>query len=198
MALKAVEDYLTSVSENTLLKQQDSVDIRSLRQELLNNALTYYKSFVNQRGNDPLLHRQLANAYLRVGEITKEIGSVGGAIEAFRSAQALWEPLAAAEPENHELRGRLAICHLAIGKLQSSTDDYQAAMASLTQARDLLASLAKMHPDVASYTASLAACYLRIGINQGELKPGDQALATLEQAKTIPARGGVTVIRAIA
>jgi hypothetical protein len=35
-------------------------------------------------------------------------------------------------------------------------------------------------------------------INQGELKSGDQALVTLEQAKTIPARGRVTVIRAIA
>ena len=49
MALKAVEDYLTSVSENTLLKQQDSVDIRGLRKELLNTALQYYKNFVNQR-----------------------------------------------------------------------------------------------------------------------------------------------------
>ena len=31
MAQKAVEDYLTSVSENTLLQEQDSVDIRRLR-----------------------------------------------------------------------------------------------------------------------------------------------------------------------
>ena len=38
IAQTAVEDYLTSVSENTLLKEQDSVDIRSLRQELLKNA----------------------------------------------------------------------------------------------------------------------------------------------------------------
>ena len=46
MALKAVDDYLTSVSENTLFKLQDSVDIRRLRQELLNSALKYYKGFV--------------------------------------------------------------------------------------------------------------------------------------------------------
>ena len=138
MAQRAVEDYLTSVSENTLLKQQDSVDIRSLRQELLNNALTYYKNFVNQRGNDPQLRRQLANAYFRVGEITQEIGSASDAIEAFHSAQALWEPLAAAEPENHELRGRLADCHLAIGMLQYSIGDFPSAMTSLDQARAIL------------------------------------------------------------
>ena len=38
MAQKAVEDYLTNVSENTLLKEQDSVDIRTLRQDLLKSA----------------------------------------------------------------------------------------------------------------------------------------------------------------
>ena len=67
MALKAVDDYLTSVSENTLFKLQDSVDIRSLRQELLNSALKYYKSFVQPAKPDPLLRRQLADAYFRVG-----------------------------------------------------------------------------------------------------------------------------------
>ena len=49
MALKAVDDYLTSVSENTLFQLQDSVDIRRLRQELLNSARSkYYKGFVNE------------------------------------------------------------------------------------------------------------------------------------------------------
>ncbi len=188
MAQNAVDDYLTKVSENILLKQQDSVDLRGLRQELLNNALSYYKSFVSQRGDDPRLRRQLANAYYRVGEITREIGSLGGAIEAFHSARSIWEPLAAADPVNHELRGRLADCHLAIGMLQSATDDLQAAMTSLTRARDLLESLAREHPDVASYTASLAKCYMRIGINQGVLKSLDQALSTLEKARTIQER----------
>ena len=75
MALKAVDDYLTSVSENTLFQLQDSVDIRRLRQELLNSALKYYKGFVNQRSHDPRLRRQLAHAYFRVGEITKEVES---------------------------------------------------------------------------------------------------------------------------
>ena len=35
MALKAVDNYLTNVSENTLLKEQDTLDIRNLRKELL-------------------------------------------------------------------------------------------------------------------------------------------------------------------
>ena len=71
MAQDAVDDYLTNVSENTLLKEQDSLDMRNLRQELLQSALKYYQQFVNQRGHDPRLRQELANAYFRLGEITQ-------------------------------------------------------------------------------------------------------------------------------
>ena len=84
LAQKAVEDYLINVSENTLLKEQDSVDIRSLRQDLLQSALTYYERFAAQRKNDPHLRRQLAKAHFRVGQITREIGSKAHAMGAFR------------------------------------------------------------------------------------------------------------------
>jgi eukaryotic-like serine/threonine-protein kinase len=185
MAQRAVDDYLTSVSENTLLKQQESVDIRSLRYELLNNALDYYKSFVSQRRDDPSLRRQLANAYYRVGEIKREIGSLPEAIGAFQSARALWEPLADAQPREHALRGRLADCDLAIGGLQTSTDDIQAAVRSLTRAQAALEPLAKAYPDVGSYQERLAGCYLRMGIILQEFPSSEQAAEMLARAKTI-------------
>jgi len=188
MAQTAVENYLTSVSENVLLKQQDSVDIRSLRRELLNTALKYYKSFVNQRRNDPRLRLQLAGAYFRVGEVTQEIGSPPEAIEAFHSAQTIWEGLTAAYPEDHRFRGHLADCHLAIGKLQAVTDDFQAAMAPLSKARALLEPLAVEHPNVPLYQANLADCYSEIGIIQGRLKSLDPGLDMLEKAKATQQR----------
>ncbi len=185
MAKKAVEDYLTSVSENTLLKQQDSVDIRSLRQELLRTALKYYKGFVNQRSNDPNLRRQLANAYFRVGEITQEIDSRAEAIDAFHSAQSIWEALAAADPGNDETLGRLADCHLAIGKQKGALGDLQGAMRSFDQARAILGPLAARHADLASDQARLADCYSEIGIIQGKLQSGDQGLKSLAKASAI-------------
>ncbi len=188
MALKAVEDYLTSVSENTLLKQQNSVDIRSLRRELLNTALKYYRNFVNQRGQDPLLRQQLANAYFRVGEITQEIDSRIEAIEAFRSAQTIWEALVAAEPENHELRGRLADCHLAIGKQQGALGDLQGALTSFKQAQAILEPLAARHLDLAPYQTRLADCYSEIGIIQGKFQSGDGGLDSLVKARAIQQR----------
>ncbi len=137
MAQEAVERYLTNVSENTLLKEQDSVDMRTLRQELLTSALDYYQRFVDQRSNDPLLRQQLAKAYFSVGQITQEIGSKQQAMDAFRFAMGIWEPLMKSEADNPELKGNVADCYLAIGKLQISAGNRRDAMISLTKrARD--------------------------------------------------------------
>ena len=146
MAQKAVDNYLTSVSENTLLKEQDSVDVRNLRQELLQSALKYYQQFVSQRGQDPRLQQELANAHFRVGKITQEISSPREAIESFRSAQAIWERLAANEPENDELQGHVAACQFEIGNLEERAGDYEGALSSLSQAQAILEPLAARRP----------------------------------------------------
>ena len=185
LAQGAVEDYLTNVSENTLLKEQDSVDMRTLRQDLLRSALEYYQRFVDQRRNDPLLRQQLAKAYFSVGQITQEIGSQQQAIDAFRRALGLWEPLVTADPENHELKGHLADCHLAIGKLQIAAGNLEAAMNSLAQARAILELLMAGNTRGARYQSSLADCYKQIAIVHADLEQSSQSLAILEKAKVI-------------
>jgi eukaryotic-like serine/threonine-protein kinase len=185
MAQNAVEDYLTKVSENTLLKEQNSVDIRRLRQELLENALRYYKRFVTQRSDDPLLREQLANAYFRVGEITGEIGSAQDAIAAFRSAQNIWQVEEAANPDDDRLWVHLADCHLAIGIRQTVLGQLQEAMASLNQARALLEKVAGRRPQLASDQSRLANCYSEIGKLQGYLESEDHGLEMLQKAMAI-------------
>jgi serine/threonine-protein kinase len=183
MAQKAVEDYLTRIRENALLKEQDSVDIRKLRQELLENALQYYQRFVNERSHDPHLRLELANAYFRVGAITQEIGTPQQAIKAFLSARSIWEPLAAANPADPVLQGHLAKCHLAIGKLQAALDNLQGAMQSFSRAQAILEALAVPYPDRPAYQALLANCYSEIGIVQTQVASSDQGLGMLEKAK---------------
>ena len=48
MALEAVDNYLTNVSENRLLKEQDTLDIRTLRQDLLTSAVPFYEKLAKQ------------------------------------------------------------------------------------------------------------------------------------------------------
>ena len=124
MAQRAVEDYLTSVSENTLLKQQDSVDIRSLRQELLNNALTYYKNFVNQRSNDPrpppatgqrLLPRRRDHSGDRLASSRRSRRFTRRRPSGNRSPRP--------NPRIMSFKAALADCHLAIGKQKGALGD---------------------------------------------------------------------------
>jgi tetratricopeptide (TPR) repeat protein len=188
MAQNAVDDYLTSVSENTLLKEQDSVDIRSLRQQLLVKGLQYYQRFVAQQGEDPRLRRELANAYSRVAEITREIGTPRQALNALRLASSIWEQLVAADPAAPEAQGRLADCLVGIGKLQAVSDELQPALASLDRARETLEPLVGRHPDVGSYQAGLAECYSEIGTISGRLGSPERGLDMLEPAKMIQER----------
>ncbi len=185
MAQDAVKDYLTSVSENTLLQREDSVDIRSLRQELLETALKYYKRFVSQRSQDPLLRRQLAEAYFRVGKITQEIGSADQAIEAYLRAQEIWAHLVDANQKDHELQGHLADCDIAMGALQSKRSNLEGAMSLLGQARVILERLTAANPFQAEYQSSLAVCYAEIGIVHARLEEHGKGLLILEHARAI-------------
>ena len=166
MASKAVEDYLTSVSENTLFKQQDSVDIRSLRQELLNTALKYYKSFVSQRSHDPNLRRQLANAYFRVGEITQEIESRDQAIEAFHRPRPSGNRSPRPTPRIMSFKAAWpnATWRSASRKRARRPPGGDE---SFDRARAILEPLARGQPIAAHYQSSLADCYAEIGDRPG-------------------------------
>jgi eukaryotic-like serine/threonine-protein kinase len=185
MAQKAVDDYLTNVSENTLLREQDSVDIRSLRRDLLKSALTYYEQFAAQRKDDPALRQQLARAHFRVGQITREIDSLEQAMGAFRSALAIWEPMVKADPGDAELAGNMAECFLAMGKLESFNGNYRVALGTLERSREILARLWQEHPAEPRYPFNLADCYSEIGIAHARLDEPDESLAIHEKATAI-------------
>jgi serine/threonine-protein kinase len=186
MAQGAVNAYLTNVSENTLLQEQDSVDLRRLRRQLLESALQYYRGFVNQRSKDPRLKKDLASAYYRVGKITEEIGSVPDAAAALEAARANFEELAAANPSDDELQGDLGACNLAIGRLsQLRLGNLRAALQSLDRARAILKPLVARHRDVAAYQSNLALCLSELGVVQARLGDTTRALSALDEARTI-------------
>ena len=185
MANRAVRDYLTSVSQNTLLKQQDSVDLRDLRRELLTSALDYYKDFVRQRGGDPQLRRELAEAHFRLGEIAAEIGTVGESIAAFEAARSVWTGLQASAPDEPSIRAHFAECQLAIGSRLVSDDQFKAARPAIESARDVLLPLIRLYPDVADYRLDVAHCYYLLGRIQSELGSPDQGLEPLDRGTSL-------------
>ena len=68
-AKNAVDTYLTKVSEEKLLKEPR---LQPLRKELLSLALDYYLGFIKERADDPSVRKDLADAYIRAGDIYRE------------------------------------------------------------------------------------------------------------------------------
>ncbi len=154
LARQAVEDYFNRVSEDTLLKEQDSVDIRRLRGELLKTALPYYREFLRQHENDPRLRNQLAETQFRVGQIMRELGTPDAAISAFNAAITIWEALCSASPGDHDLPVHLAQSLQALGEQYAAIRKFPPALAALGRSRAILKTLADERPADSSLRAA--------------------------------------------
>jgi serine/threonine-protein kinase len=185
LARQAVEDYLTRVSEDQLLKSQDRQDLRTLRKALLEDALKYYKRFIRQRGDDPVQQSDLANAYVRAGSITLEIGSKTEALRAYHDALALFRRLARERPADFRIQGSLASTLNALGVSQRATGAMDDALASHREARDRFEALIRSQPDVPDHPYGLALAFNRIGAIQTEIGEPRPALESYRQAQRI-------------
>ena len=116
-ARETVDTYLTKVSEETLL---DQPGLQPLRKELLELALSYYQEFIEQHSDDPELQMGLADAYSRVGKITKRIGSQNDALDAHQQALKIREKLAADNPGDKDHQFLLAESLLAMARSHST------------------------------------------------------------------------------
>jgi serine/threonine-protein kinase len=186
LARKAVEDYFTRVSEDTLLKEQDSVDIRRLRGELLKMPLEYYREFLRQRSGDPEVRRELADAQFQFGRILHEMGDrPEEALAAFNASIALWDELRAAAPDDPEVRAGLARVYLALGELHAGSLDFPAAFAAFGRSRDVLMKLHGERRSDASYRFNLADCDCELGIAEGDAGELDRGLQHLKEAESL-------------
>jgi serine/threonine protein kinase len=87
-ARRAVDDYMTTVSESRLL---DEPGLQLLRNELLEKALRYYQEFLNSRQDDPQIMAEVASAYLRVSQLQTSIGQSDASLESLKKGLELTE-----------------------------------------------------------------------------------------------------------
>src|SRR5262249_40473774 len=91
-ALDTVNQFCVDVSEDVLLNEPG---MQPLRKQLLTSARDYLLRFVQERGDNPRLERELAKSYLRLGQIESEIGSPDEALNLIQTAVAQFDRLAA-------------------------------------------------------------------------------------------------------
>ena len=164
LARDTVNQFSTQVSENTLLKSP-LPGLQPLRRELLQTALRYNQAFVDQGGDDSALKADLARAFFRMGEISRDIGTTPESLAHFERARALWEGLTAAEPGNAAYRHGLAQALRRIGTAQGEQLGRAGeSRAALDRALALFEALHRADPDREEYLDGLARVYANLGI----------------------------------
>jgi serine/threonine protein kinase len=103
------------------------------RKLLVTTALTYLDGLAQEAGDRPDLARELASAYERVGDIrgglrTENVGDTESALDNYRTAAALREPLLEAFPDDHELLYKTSLGFVKIADILERTGDAAGAL----------------------------------------------------------------------
>src|SRR5262249_14718113 len=91
-ARRAVDDYMTTISESRLL---DESGLQPLRNELLEQALRYYHEFLSEHADDPQIKAEVASAYLRLSQLQSTIGKTDESMVSLKHALDLVEQVMA-------------------------------------------------------------------------------------------------------
>jgi serine/threonine protein kinase len=161
-ARMAVEDYLTTVSENTLLKSSVP-GLQPLRKELLQTALRYYQGFARDHQDDPTLRFELAAATFRVGVITAEIDSHEKGLQYLVQARDLLQKMADANPSRADYQKELGRCQIRIGYVTAFSSAKEA-IPSLKQGIEALEVIALDHAADDLLQSDLAFGYHYLGL----------------------------------
>jgi len=178
---RVAESFLFEFDE----KIKDLAGSLPARQLLVQRALEYLSDLSGEAAGEPGLSRDLAEAYLKVGDIqgnpyVSDMGDTAGAIESYRRALAISETLVRRTPNDQKAREYLVRAHRSIGELSPLRDDPAGAVAHFREAISILES----GPPDPSSRLELAKCYEtlsdllgRIGqINLGDTKGAREAI----------------------
>jgi non-specific serine/threonine protein kinase/serine/threonine-protein kinase len=156
------------------------------RELMVKGALDFLDGVSKEASDDPSLQLELAEAYLKVGDVqgnpnNSNLGNTAGALQSYHKAKSIAEALSRRVPDDANFRRVLALSCGKIGDVLAVTGAIAESIKSHLQAAPVFESLARDHPADGQAQINLARCYLKIGDNLGNpnlpnLSDTDQAL----------------------
>jgi serine/threonine protein kinase/tetratricopeptide (TPR) repeat protein len=176
-ARTAVDDYFTEVSDSKLLNVPG---LQPLRKDLLERALEYYQSFIEQRGGDHYVRAELAATNYRAAWITQAVGSHERAVDLYRKALSIYDELTSAEPTVERFQIDRAIVCNDLGNLLTDLNQPDEALRIHRQALETREKLARSHPNEARFQNELAKSHVNIGRLLLEAGKASEALTAFQ------------------
>jgi serine/threonine-protein kinase len=161
--------------------------LEPLQRELLLKARAYYRTFLEQRGHDPALRYESAEASAWVADLTRRIGAPAEALDAYRRALAQYDELARQEPDSIPLRRQRAKLHNHIGAVLDALGRRGEALDEVRRARALLDEGLRKWPGDPRLEDELAITYHNLAVNQAAKEPA-AALASYKLARGLSER----------
>jgi eukaryotic-like serine/threonine-protein kinase len=184
-AREAVDKYFTGVSESELLEVPG---LQPLRKSLLETALRYYNGFIEQQKHNPELQNELASAYLRVAEVTKEIGTKTEALNSAGKACEILRQLLEKSPGDPGFRSRLAKSLDTLANLQFQVGKSQEAEANYQEALKISETVAREKPENPAFQNLFAEICHDLGVFKNKTARLEEAISHLHQAVKIRER----------
>jgi tetratricopeptide (TPR) repeat protein len=157
--------------------------MEKMRRALLEDALGFYRGFLQVKSSDPVVRSETARAYMRVAQIDEILGRFPEAVEPWHQAEALLEDLAQEFPAIPDYRRDLAFCHrelcYVMGQL-GQPDDCLERRRTEFRIRERLAA---EFPGVPDYRRELARCHTELAL---QLEETDRKEAEDHLRKALP------------
>jgi non-specific serine/threonine protein kinase/serine/threonine-protein kinase len=112
------------------------------RQLMVSKGLEYLDKLSRDSSGQAGLQRELAGAYLRVGDVqgrpfNANLGDSAGALASYQKSAALYESIAHASPDDASLKRELSTAYLRLSEMLAATGDTKKALESARQALEL-------------------------------------------------------------
>jgi serine/threonine protein kinase len=197
-ALAAVNDFFTHVSEDRLLNEPGTEE---LRHELLDLARDYYQRFLNRRSDDPTVRDEVALSHFRVGLIVEELDSPQAAVESYEKARDLQLSLLTDFPDANSVEAKatkrvLSRTLNALARGATNSGDLDSAEELFNETRKLRQELVDSTPDAEErfeFDRLLASVDMNLGLLARRRSNLDLAATLYEDAqelrkRTLPVR----------
>jgi len=152
------------------------------RRLIAQRSLDYLDSLAREAGTDPVLLGELADAYVKVGDVQGQsynanLGDTEGALASYRKALAIREKFAALAPGDAANLLKLVRCHNKVGEMAAKMGDRSSASTNYKEALTLNKRLVAKDPSNSEYENELFLTLTRIGYL---LEDNDDKPAALE------------------
>jgi eukaryotic-like serine/threonine-protein kinase len=170
---------------------QDLPGSTPARRLLVQRAQEYLSKLAQRAQNDRALQRELAEAYLKVGDVqgnpyAPNLGDTEGAAQSYAQALQISQALVRADAKDSEAQGYLGRSYKSLGEVQPLLGKPSEAAANLRQATEVFESLVASKPGDETLRAELASSYQVLGDVQGHSgiqNLGDRAAALQSYSK---------------